>query len=238
MRCVRLGLAAGFICIFGALAGAQGSIEIPSESTPSIRSLEAKHYSSYAMGTAFADIVAQGNIKGKEIIQAKTVPTTVRNGGASTEKDVWLHVLAGNADVVVIGRPGNRSSALVDTGTFVFSDYQLQIDTVLMARRCVLNAGQTIIVSRAGGWVRQDPWVFRAIDPEFHLFREGERYLLFLRRLPETNTFVVGASGTFLLQDGKVISGATHSLNMPQMREEEDFMKSVWSFTNQEGARR
>ncbi len=219
-------------------AEAQKDGTLPTESSSEIRAIEATHFTPYQNGSSYQNTIAKGGLKSHEIVHAKSFPTTIANRGSSTDKDVWLRTLASNTDVIVIGRLRHRTSALIDTGDFVFSDYQLQVESVLLDRGRGLNAGQTIVVARAGGFVRQGDWVFRGIDPEFHLFQEGERYLLFLTLLPDSNTFLARASGSFLLKGGKVRSGATHFIHMPEERDEDTLLRQVYQIANQEAVRR
>lgn len=105
------------------------------------------------------------------------------------------------SDAVIIGTVRGRSSHLMEGGTFLFSDYEIVVDEALKNSLASAPApASTITVTRAGGAVLLNGRFVRAIDWEMAPLEVGERYLLYLKYLPETGAYRP-TYGTALLED-------------------------------------
>jgi hypothetical protein len=213
----------------------------PSVSTPEIRKLESTHYLPYTprqSGKSLEDEAQDpANSGKKEIVRFQSFPHPAPNRGASKEKELLLHLLIANSDAVVIGRPLNAVAEFTEDKNFIFTDYQFRVDTVLLDRKRQINGGQLIVVSRAGGSIETADKTFKAVDPEFSAFEIDGTYLIFLIRTPDTNTFVARAADSFQLTGKQSIPCWTPSKDAPAARDQDEFMKVVWQFTNSESNR-
>jgi hypothetical protein len=236
---IRKNLLNATVCLAFAVSARVGSSQdtqthpqqeegIPRISTPAIRALEATHYTAY-MGMRPLESLAASpvNANKSEIVTVRAVDPHNRVGGASTYEYAWLQELAANADLVVIGRPYERVSDFTPDHSVLFSDYQFNIEEVLKGNSQQYWAGRQIVVTRAGGVLEANGRTFRAIDPEFHLFQTDQRYLLLLHRVPETGTFLVTSQGSFLLQDGLIISAKTHPEHLAISKREVDLVTEL-----------
>lgn len=113
------------------------------------------------------------------------------------------------ADAVVIGSVRGKSSNLTEGGTFVFTDYDVAVDDVLKSdARAPVESGDAITVTRPGGTVSIRGRVVRAIDREVERLEVGQKYLLYLRRVPATGAYGQVShpmfADAFLLSDDRV----------------------------------
>lgn len=101
-----------------------------------------------------------------------------------------LGKLGCQADAVVIATFRSKSSQLVEDGTFTFTDYQLNVEEILKNNPTAsVQLNSDITVTRPGGVVLLNGRTIRAIDLRRGLLLPKERYLLFLKYLPETNSY-------------------------------------------------
>jgi len=135
-----------------------------------------------------------------------------------------------NCDAVIIGTPTLRRSALTTSHQFVFSDYEVRIDTVFSDRKKMLGGATRLIVSRAGGETVVDGNKVRAIETEYPLFHLGEQYLFFLYRSP-SGTYSVGPDSTFLVSNQSLKAARLHPKNetvpYPLARIEQEIRKAA-----------
>jgi hypothetical protein len=208
-------------------------------SSPEVRQIESRHYGQYAYLPTVSVLSSRpDNQSKKEIITAFAQEEHRHIGGASVDPNAWLQELAGNSSAIVIGRPYNRISSLTSEQTFVFSDYEFRVEKVLKDSGNLIAASPQVVVTRPGGVVDYGDKTFRAIDPEFQLFHLGERYLLFLTRLPDSGTYKVGASGAFLLKGGTVIAAKTHPRHALQNDREDDLVGILTEYVHRERAQK
>ncbi len=105
------------------------------------------------------------------------------------------------SDAVVTGTVKERSSQLMEAGTFLFSDYEIVVgETLKNSSPAALAPASTVTVTRAGGAVLLNGRFVRAIDWEMAPLEVGERYLLYLKYLPGTAAYRP-TYGTALLED-------------------------------------
>lgn len=151
---------------------------------------------------------------------------------ASPERPVFLSAVC-KADLVVTGSLVNKASQLTADGTFLFTDHQLLVDEVLKNNTAAPVAqGQTITVTRDGGVVQLNGRILRA-RPDFDVPFVGNRYLLFLRFIPATGSYLMYGNGAFELnsQSLKALGAeARQELNKAEQTEPASFIQQIRSF--------
>jgi hypothetical protein len=114
---------------------------------------------------------------------------------------------AEKADAVVIASVVSKSSQITTAGTFIFTDYELNIEEALSGDRDKLKLQASITVTRPGGKVLLDGQVITINVVSFGSLMPGHRYLLFLKFLPITGTFqAVDQNSSFDISDSIVVS--------------------------------
>jgi hypothetical protein len=102
----------------------------------------------------------------------------------------YLSLLACHADAIVVGVVENKSSQLIDDGTFLFTDYSFRPQEVLKDNGYdPLQVDFEITVTRIGGLATLNGHTVRAVDETQKSLRAGSRYLLFLRYIPATRAY-------------------------------------------------
>lgn len=127
----------------------------------------------------------------------------------------FLNDIASEADTIVIGTVKSKASQLTEDETYIFTDYQFDVEQVLKSGISPSPAeGEEIEVTRPGGEVSLKGRVLRAGDKNFDSFRLGGRYLLFLRQVPETGAYRAFSTGSFLLKGAEVVA-LNPAINLP-----------------------
>ena len=111
------------------------------------------------------------------------------------------------ADAVVLGTINEKSSQFTEDGKFIFTDYQIIVDEVIKnnARSAVL-ASNLITATNDGGAVVLNNQTFRARQEGFDPPLVSKRYLLFLRFIPETDSYLLYGNGIFELEGQEVLA--------------------------------
>ena len=144
-----------------------------------------------------------------------------------------LERLACAADTVVLGTVQNKSSQLIEDGTFTFTDYELHVEEVIKDNKAdPIQSGSNITITRPGGSVLLNGHTIRAVDFRRGLLMPKERYLLFLKYLPDTNSYFsfsdTATEDTFHLQGGKVSHTTQKQLPLGRgLRDETAFITDV-----------
>jgi hypothetical protein len=109
--------------------------------------------------------------------------------------------LAYAADAIVIGEiKGKVASQLTEDEEFLFSEYDVVVEDVIKDNAnasIILNS--VINVIRPGGKVKVNEKVITAVVYSFKPFLEGDQYLLFLKYIPETQSYQAFTNGSFLI---------------------------------------
>jgi hypothetical protein len=227
-----------FVISFSLILQAQSTSD-PQISSPEVRSLESHQYGPYAYLTPLQILLTRPENESKSlIVVSHSTHSHHRTGGTSADPDAWIQELTSNSDAVVVGSPFNRISALTSEQTFVFSDYEFRIESILKDATGKLSNSSQIVVTRPGGVVSYDGKSLRAIDPELRLFEIGERYVLFLTRLPNTGTYRVSGDGAFPLRDGNVLRGNSSPIQDLQESREAHFISLIQGFEATERSKR
>lgn len=118
-----------------------------------------------------------------------------------------LRTATGNADAVVVGVLKSKSAQLTEGENFIFTDYEMTVEEVIKNNVLApIQAGNTIIVTRDGGSVKIKGKVFTAKRADFKPTLIGNRYLFFLRFIPETGSYLAYGNGAFELRGDKVFA--------------------------------
>ncbi len=133
-----------------------------------------------------------------EMLGSQDEVSLVRNKGLiGSESDTpvptlqsFVQGMACRSDAVVTGRITKRSSQLTDDGTFVFTDYTVEIGLIIKDDRSrPFNPRASILVSRPGGKVRLAGHLVVAIDESAKLLQVGSSYLFFLKQTPGSQDY-------------------------------------------------
>ena len=112
-----------------------------------------------------------------------------------------------NANAVVVGTLNSKNSQLTEQGNFIFTDYEMAVEEVIKNNSAApIALNNTITVTRAGGVVQLNGRVIRAKVEDFKPMAVGQRYLLFLRFIPATGSYLAYGNGSFQLEGKKVIA--------------------------------
>lgn len=170
-----------------------------------------KGYADVTKGKKLRDLVTEQG----DVTIGKMMPQRIRSSSFSLDK--YLQTLACKADVVVIGTIKNKSSQIIEEGTFVFTDYEVTVEEALKNRNGgSIQPDALINVTRIGGAVKLNGHTVRAIDQEQPPLATGERYLLFLTYVAETGSYTSAFYGigedSFQLRGNKLTQVSSLSL--------------------------
>jgi len=93
----------------------------------------------------------------------------------------YLESYACAADVVVVAAPRAARSAFTTEGTFIFTDYDLEVEAVLKGERALMTV--PVQLSWPGGSLVHRGRTINAVDDSFRPLKINGRYLLFLRQI-------------------------------------------------------
>lgn len=144
-----------------------------------------KGYSDVTHGKRIRDLVTEkGDVDVTREVGDMLVP-------ASFTLNAYLENLTCKADAVVVGVVKSKSSQVTEDGTFIFTDYELTADEVIKNNAAVpLQPNSNITVTRSGGAVKINGHTARATDFSQRPLKVGERYVLFLRFVPDTGAYM------------------------------------------------
>src|SRR5258705_312172 len=110
-----------------------------------------------------------------------------------------------NADVIVVGRLKSKSPQFTEEGSFIFTDHELTVEELIKNYpNSSIQRGSSIQVTREGGALEMNGRVYRAIQRGFNPFVVGNRYLLFLRAIPSTGSYLAYVNGSFGFEAGSL----------------------------------
>jgi hypothetical protein len=137
--------------------------------------------------------------------------------------DLELRRIACDADVIVVASSKSSETNITASGDFLYTDYVMHVESSVKGSNL---SGCEIIVTRPGGETHINGHSVRT-DADFPQFQAHNRYLLFLRYLPDTKTYEAFRNGTFVL-DGKAVSiDPTATLSIPSAKHEDIFLTEV-----------
>ena len=114
---------------------------------------------------------------------------------SDAENDFSVEQAARHADLVVVGRVLSQISALTEKESFVITDSQFLVEEAWADRRDVNHVekrvGEEITVLSPGGTVSANGHIIDASYPNRNELRTGNRYILFLKYITSSNSYVV-----------------------------------------------
>ena len=119
------------------------------------------------------------------------------------------------ADAVVVGTITDKTSQLIASAQFLFTEYTLAVEDVYKNNPSApINVGNDITVVRPGGKVEIGGRIVKTVDGCFLPFTLGSRVLLFLKYVPKTGSYdsLIGR-GSFKIDNGALVP-LTHQ-NVP-----------------------
>ena len=118
----------------------------------------------------------------------------------------FLRDMARESDAVVIGIVSKKASFFTEDETFVFSDYDLNVEEVLKNNHSHPIKLTSLTVTRPGGTVMVGRRAVRAVDESLEPLAVGERYLLFLEFIPRTGAYkAFNSKGSFQLEGNNTL---------------------------------
>jgi hypothetical protein len=100
------------------------------------------------------------------------------------------------SDAVIVSSAEGQRSAFTPGHAFIYSDWDFRVLDVLKNDSSVAaKLGDLITVARPGGTIRQDGVKYVAHDKTFPDFVLGGTYVLFLRQLAESHSFLAFTGG-------------------------------------------
>ena len=118
-----------------------------------------------------------------------------------------FHSAVCNADAVVTGTINSKSAQLTEEENFIFTDYQFSVEEVLKNNALApIEVGSAITSTRDGGAVKLNNRTLRAKREDFDPPMVGQRYLVFLKFIRETDAYLMYGNGVFQLDGSKVIA--------------------------------
>lgn len=143
-----------------------------------------KRFEGATRGRKLRDLVAErGDVEIREDVGTTFMPR-------SFNLKQYLQGLTCEADAVVVGRVKSKSSQLIEEGTFVFTDYEVTAEEVLKNNIAIpIIQSSDITITRSGGTVKLNGRTIRAIDYRSEPLKVGERYLLYLKFIPDTGAY-------------------------------------------------
>jgi hypothetical protein len=144
-----------------------------------------KGYSDVTRGRKIRDLVTErGDVDVRREVGDVMVP-------ASLNLNDYLQNLTCKADAALIGVVKSKSSQITEDGTFIFTDYELTAEDVLKNNAAsAIQPNSDITVTRIGGAVKINGHTARATDFSQRPLQVGERYVLFLRFVPDTGAYM------------------------------------------------
>lgn len=110
--------------------------------------------------------------------------------GSSQSGAKFFERLACNADAVIVGVAKDKSSQLTEDGEFAFTDYELTVEQVIKDNKSShLQPNAPLTVTRPGGKIQLSGHIIEAEDAAFKPLTKGERYILFLKFIPQTGAY-------------------------------------------------
>lgn len=146
-----------------------------------------KLYNQYDSGSKIQDLL---NLEDDDIFIRRSLPFRFGSPGQTRSDVDEIKRITCAADAIVVATVKRSASQITASQSFLFTDYGLVVQEVLRNNTPgVIHQESEITVTRPGGAVLVGGRRITAIDESFLPLRRGNQYLLFLRYLPETESF-------------------------------------------------
>lgn len=164
-----------------------------------------KFFAQHKTGRKIDDLIATGT--GELIITSLSPkPFITGNPHCPNYPRPYLRNIANEADAIIVGTVKDKiSSQLTSNGEFIFSDYLITVQKILKAN-APLQLGADITISRPGGAIELNNRIVRGRAGNFKPFQLNESYIVFLKYIPSTSSYVAFGNGSYHLRDSKVFS--------------------------------
>ncbi len=193
------------------LSRSYGQVVVPSEDSEAIQKANFALIWDFTLNDKIPDLVAKAVAahRSSVFIAYPDVPLMHQHASKGPLPGADLALLAANSDLVVEGIPESRKSGACQMNTFVCSDYTVFVTRIWKNNGVAVIAGQTIIAARAGGEFTLNGISVHGIDPNFHLFKLHEKYVFFLKQVPESGAFIVHQGHAFLEDQNQIVDART-----------------------------
>ena len=144
----------------------------------------------------------------------RSVVSELNQGFGRFPAPKFLQFLACTSDAVVFGSPKSKIARLTEDESWVYTEYDFLVEEVLkQSQNAPLGKNENIQITRSGGLVKLDGYVFRVENTAIQQLKKNKKYLLFLNYVPEANGYIANNSfGDFVLEDNRFISLSKASL--------------------------
>ena len=124
-------------------------------------------------------------------------------------------------DAVVTATINGGTPKLTEGRTLVYTDYEATVEDVLRSPTgSLLTSGDQIVVTRLGGAVPEGGKFTKWESSSRAPLEAGQRYLLLLRHLQATDTFVANSVGSaFALSDSTLRHAGANPLNVEELED-------------------
>jgi hypothetical protein len=144
-------------------------------------------FKGYGTGKKLRDLSAEVPT-GVKVKRGPGLPTGEE--GVSQSLAGFIQGLACNADAAVIAVVKDKSSQLTEDGEFIFTDYELTVEQVLKDNNLShLEPNLILTVTRPGGRIQLSGHIVEAEDASFKALTKGQRYVLFLKFIPQIGSY-------------------------------------------------
>jgi hypothetical protein len=194
-----------------------------------VKAQHAKQYSDYHTGVNIWSETQAGRDVDKSIAVLPPLYAFDPSETVAGYPDHELRSIACDADAIVVGSPKTAETGVTESGDFLFTDYTFNVASVIKTNESNLTAGSTIIVTRPGGATRINGHFVKTSTANFPQFEFNQQYLLFLRYLPDTNTYRAFRSGTFVLSPSGSVApiDSTQKIHTKNAQRKDAFLTEV-----------
>jgi hypothetical protein len=182
-------------------------------------------------GPKLSDLAAKAT---GDVVVAVEEPLKISTTDEEVTQTPSLQFTVCNPEVIVVGELKSESPQLTEDESFLFTEYQMVVEEVLKNNPLSpARPGASLTVIREGGTGKVNGKTVRAVREGFRPFRVGQRYVLFLRYIPETGAYSAYPYGSFKLAAGKVLPHG----EMPRgvTADESGFLEEVRTIVNAGG---
>lgn len=143
-----------------------------------------------------------GNVEGEIMIGIPVLSPT----GVAFDLPEFLKKEIRESDAVVVGTVKTKTSQLTEEETFTFTDYVFSVEDILKNNAASpISQDANITITRPGGAVILNKRLVRVADRRLQPLALEGRYLLFLKYIPETDSYsAFDSNGSFKILDGKL----------------------------------
>lgn len=126
----------------------------------------------------------------------------------------FLQQVTCNADSVIIGSVTGKTSQFTEDGSFVFTDYDIQVEEVVKDNPSApIQPGGSIVITRPGGAIDFNGHIIKVTDKSFQPLKVKSNYLLFLQQIPPSGAYhAVNSESSFQLDQSRVHRLSTRQL--------------------------